>query len=120
MTDPRTYSEVKDAMYILKMMEDSILRHHASNITKDDTKKLHNTLSLPIDAQEREKRYADMQAATDAHMSTLLPTPRDKKLDKALDLDARVSRDSYVQADYKDDDDIDSELDGLDISNLDV
>jgi hypothetical protein len=96
-----TYNEVKDADYILKMMED-VFGHRVTTWSPKDTARLHNKLNQPISDKEREEYVKTVEPLM--NRKSLIPKKKDRYLDSFLDLDTRVS-----QADFEPETDPDAD-----------
>jgi len=92
MKNPKTYIEVKDANYILQMMED-VFGHRITSWSPKDTLKLKNKLSQPTTEKEKEQHVAVVEPLM--KKKTFLPSKKDQHLDSFLDLDTRISQSDY-------------------------
>lgn len=120
--------EIEEAFAILKMMRENMTTNMFGNrittYTPKDTAKLRKKLNEPTTDKEREehmKKVEPLMNRRQAVQQGVEPT-----LDRALDLDTRVSPEDYEPSvkkskkytDSDDEDDIKSQFNDLDISNL--
>jgi len=89
----KTYKEVQDANYIMKMMED-VFGHRVTSWSPKDTMKLHNKLNQPTTDSEKEKYVAVVEPLM--NRKSLIPKKKDRYLDAFLDLDTRVSQKDFT------------------------
>lgn len=116
--------EISDATYIIKLMREEwgkpVFGHRVISVSKKDTKSLKHKLNLPITNKDKED-YVDTVSRAMDKLPQYAKYSADKHLDAALDLDTRVSRSDYEDhtSDASNDDD-EVNLDGVDISDLEV
>lgn len=101
MSKKKTYKEIDEANYIMKMMED-VFGHRVTTWNPKDTARLHNKLNQPISDEDKEKYVAVVEPLM--NRKSLIPKNKDRYLDSFLDLDTRVS-----QADFEPETDPDEE-----------
>lgn len=97
MKNPKTYNEVKDANYIMNMMED-VFGHRVVSWNPADTARLKGKMSQPTTDAEKEIFVAVVEPLM-KKKSYMAPN-KDRYLDAFLDLDTRIS-----QSDYESDED---------------
>lgn len=93
MKKPNTYNEVKDAEYIMKMMED-VFGHRVTSWSPKDTLKLKVKLNQPTTEKEKEHHVAVVEPLM--KKKSFLPSRKDQFLDSFLDLDTRISQSDYL------------------------
>lgn len=106
MKNPKTYAEIKDANYVLKMMED-VFGHRITSWSPKDTFRLKNKLRQPVSDEEREEYVKVVEPLM--KKKSLVPPEKDPTLDSFVDINTRVKPDGYKPT--KDDDE--KELDSL-------
>lgn len=106
-----TYTEVKDADYIMKMMED-VFGHRMTTWSPADTRRLHGKLNVPVSDEEREEHVRVVEPLM--NKKSIIPKMKDVYLDSFLDLDTRVSQQDFEPEDDPDADELNTML-GTDI-----
>lgn len=94
----KSIKEVNDADYIMSMMED-VFGHRITSWSPKDTAKLHKKLSQPTSDFEKEKYVKTVEPLM--NKKSIIPKKKDAFLDSFVDLDTRVSPDSYSGGDDK-------------------
>lgn len=112
MKNPKKYSEVQDANYVLGMMED-VFGHRVTSYSPKDTLRLKNKLIQPLTDKEREQHVKVVEPLM--KRKTLVPPEKDAFLDSFVDLGTRVSPDQYEPTKDKDEKELDSIL-GVDLT----
>lgn len=112
MKNPKTYSEVKDADYVLNMMED-VFGHRITSWSPKDTLRLKNKLYQPLTDKEKESYVKIVEPLM--NRKSLVPKEKDAELDSFVDLSTRVSPDEYEPTKDKDEKELDSIL-GVDLT----
>jgi len=107
-----SYNEVKDADYIIKMMED-VFGHRVTSWSPKDTMKLHNKLRQPISDKEREEYVKTVEPLM--NRKSIIPKKKDRYLDSFLDLDTRVSQQDFEPETDPDADELNNML-GVDLT----
>lgn len=106
------YKEIKEADYVMQMMED-VFGHRVTSWNPADTARLHGKLTQPISDEEKEMYVAVVEPLM--LRKSYIPTQRDKFLDAFLDLDTRVSQGDYEPTEDPEADKLDSLL-GADLT----
>jgi len=96
MKNPKKYNEVKDAEYVLKMMED-VFGHRVTSWSPADTKKLKGKLYQPLTDKEKETFVAIVEPLM--NKKSFVPKEKDATLDSFVDLTTRVSPDDFMPSD---------------------
>ena len=112
MKNPKTYNEVKEANYILKMMED-VFGHRITSWSPKDTFKLKNKLRQPMTNAEKEQNVKVIEPLM--KRKALVPPGKDAFLDSFVDLGTRISPDDYAPTKDKDEKELDALL-GVDLT----
>lgn len=107
-----TYKEIKDADYIMKMMED-VFGHRVTSWSPADTAKLKNKIIQPVSDDEKEIYVTVVEPLM--NRKSLIPKKKDRYLDAFLDLDTRVSQKDFVPQTDPDAEDLDNML-GADLT----
>lgn len=95
--------EIRDANYILTMMED-VFGHRITSWNPEDTARLHNKLRQPISDKEKEEYVKVVEPLM--NKKSLVPKNKDAFLDSFVDLDTRVGQSSYKGGEGDDADEI--------------
>lgn len=96
-----TYKEIKEADYVMQMMED-VFGHRVTTWSPADTRRLKGKIGIPITNKEKED-YVDIVEPLMLRKTFIAPD-KDRFLDAFLDLDTRIS-----QQDLEPDQDLDAE-----------
>lgn len=112
MKDPKTYSEIKEANEILRMMED-VFGHRVTTWNPADTAKLKSKITQPVSDEEKEIFVAVVEPLM--NRKSLIPKNKDRYLDAFLDLDTRVSQQDFVSQEDPDAEQLDKML-GADLT----
>jgi len=112
MKNPKTYNEVKDANFILKMMED-VFGHRVTSYSPKDTLRLKNKLYQPLTDKEKEDYVKIVEPLM--KRKSLVPQEKDAELDSFVDLSTRVKPIDYTPTKDKDEKELDSIL-GVDLT----
>lgn len=112
MKNPKTYNEVKDAEYIMKMMED-VFGHRVTTWTPADTNRLKGKINQPISDKEKEVFVAAVEPLM--KRKTFIAPGKDRYLDAFLDLDTRVSQKDFETTKDPDEDELNKML-GADLT----
>jgi hypothetical protein len=86
------YKEIKEADYIIKMMED-VFGHRVTSWNPADTARLKGKINQPISDKEKESFVAVVEPLM--NKKSLIPKKKDTFLDSFLDLDTRVSQKDF-------------------------
>lgn len=100
MKKKHTYKEVKEADYVMQMMED-VFGHRVTSWSPADTRRLKGKLTQPISDEEKEIFVAVVEPLM--KKKTFISPDKDRYLDAFLDLDTRVS-----QKDFEPEEDIEA------------
>lgn len=92
MKKTKTYKEVKEADYVMKMMED-VFGHRVTSWSPRDTARLKGKLYQPIGDKEKEAYVAVVEPLM--LRKTFIAPDKDRYLDAFLDLDTRVSQKDF-------------------------
>lgn len=101
MKNKRTYKEIQEADYVMKMMED-VFGHRVTSWSPRDTARLKGKIKIPITNKDKEAYVAVVEPLM--RMKTFVAPKKDRFLDAFLDLDTRVP-----QKDFEPDEDPDAE-----------
>ena len=101
MKNKQTYKEIREADYIMKMMED-VFGHRVVSWSPKDTARLKGKLLQPTTDDEKETFVAVVEPLM--KKKSFVPPQKDRFLDSFLDLDTRIS-----QADYEPEEDTEAE-----------
>ena len=112
MKNPKTYNEVKDANYIMRMMED-VFGHRVTSWSPEDTLRLKNKLREPLTDKEKEYHVAVVEPLM--NKKSIIPKKKDAFLDSFVDLTTRVSSDDFEPSEDPDAEELDSIL-GVDLT----
>lgn len=107
-----TYREVKEADYIMKMMED-VFGHRIVSWSPKDTLRLKNKLYTPLSDKEREHHVAVVEPLM--NKKSFVPKDKDAFLDSFVDLTTRVSPKEFEPSKDPDAEELDSIL-GVDLT----
>lgn len=112
MKNPKTYNEIKDANYIIKMMED-VFGHRITSWSPKDTLRLKNKLREPLTDKEKEVHVAIVEPLM--NKKSYVPKKKDAFLDSFVDLSTRVSPNDFKPTKDPDGEELDSIL-GVDLT----
>ena len=112
MKNPKTYNEVKDANYIIKMMED-VFGHRVTSYSPKDTLMLKNKIYEPITDKEKEAHVAIVEPLM--NKKSYVPKEKDAELDSFVDLSTRVNPRDYAPTKDEDEKELNSIL-GVDLT----
>lgn len=87
-----TYKEIKEAEYIMKMMED-VFGHRITSWSPKDTIRLKGKLSQPVTDKEKEHHVSVVEPLMKKR--SFIPPRKDQFLDSFIDLDTRISQSDY-------------------------
>ena len=106
------YKEVKEADYVMKMMED-VFGHRVTSWSPRDTARLKGKLYQPLSDKEKEAFVAVVEPLM--LRKTFIAPDKDRYLDAFLDLDTRVSQQDYEPTEDQDAEKLDKML-GADLT----
>lgn len=92
MKNKLTYREIKEADYIIKMMED-VFGHRVTSWNPADTARLKGKLQQPISDKEKESFVAIVEPLM--NKKSIIPKKKDAFLDSFVDLDTRVTQKDF-------------------------
>jgi hypothetical protein len=113
MKNPKTYNEVKDADYLMKMMSEDVFGHRVTTWSPADTARLKGKINQPVSDEEKEAFVAVVEPLM--NRKSLIPKHKDRYLDAFLDLDTRVSQRDFLPQEDPDADKLDNML-GADLT----
>lgn len=87
-----TYKELKEADYVMKMMED-VFGHRVTSWSPADTARLKGKLYQPVDDKEKESFVAVVEPLM--NKKSIIPKKKDAFLDSFVDLDTRVPQQDF-------------------------
>ena len=112
MKKTKTYKEVKEADYVMKMMED-VFGHRVTSWSPRDTARLKGKIRIPITNKDKEAYVATVEPLM--LRKTFIAPDKDRYLDAFLDLDTRVSQKDFEPTEDPDAEKLDKML-GADLT----
>jgi len=113
MKNPKTYTEIKDANYIMEMMKEDVFGHRVTSWSPKDTLRLKNKLREPLTDKEKEMHVAVVEPLM--NKKSYVPKEKDAFLDSFVDLTTRVSPKDFDPSEDPDAEELDSIL-GVDLT----